>query len=162
MVHLGPMTKRSFLPVVAAFALSFTAGCKKEETTNPDEATTDADADDDDDDDDDDDADDADAEPEVTLITKASFDEVVQDHFEEVSNCYLGALEATPDIQGKLGAIFTFDADGGVTSVTVAEGSTLTDEALVTCIHEASKGWEFGKPKAEGMTMRFDFNLAPG
>ena len=162
MVDLRTMTKRSWIPVVAAFTLSFTAGCKKEETTNPDEVDADEDEDADEDADPADADADADGDEEPAIITKASFDEVIHDHFEEVSNCYLTALEATPDIQGKLGAIFTFDADGGVASVTVAEGSTLTDEGLVTCIHEASKGWDFGKPNAEGMTLRFDFNLAPG
>lgn len=152
------MTKHSWIPIVAALAVSCTLGCKKEETTSPDEVAPDTEVEEPEAEEPEDEPE----EPEVLMMTKASFDETIQEHFGEVSDCYLSALEASPDIKGKLGAVFAFDADGVVTAVTVAEGSTLTDESLVQCITEASKGWEFGKPKQEGMTMRFDFNLEPG
>ena len=102
-----------------------------------------------------------DAEPEAeALMSKSSFDETVHDHFGEISDCYLAALEANPELAGTINAEFTFDADG-VPTLAVAESSSLSDEGLVACIGEAAKGWSFGKPKEAGMTMSYPITLEP-
>jgi hypothetical protein len=80
---------------------------------------------------------------------------------QEVSDCYVALLESSPDAKGKLEADFTFGADGVPTAVVAGTGSTLSDASLVQCIADASKGWGFGAPKEEGMTLRYTFNLAP-
>jgi hypothetical protein len=137
-----------------------TVACKKEETATPADATPSEDAADDEADEPDevDAPDEADAaEP----LTKSSFDETIHEHMQEVSDCYVVLLESNPDAKGKLEADFTFGADGVPTGVVAATGSTLTDASLVQCIADASKGWGFGVPKEEGMTLRYSFNLEP-
>ena len=152
-------TRHRWIPLAAALALSSVGGCKKAETTTPDDATADDVAADDDADDDD-----AAEEPEDTgpeMLTKSNFDEVINDHMQQVSDCFVAALETNDKLGGKLEADFTFDAEGVPTSVTAAEGSTLTDEGLLQCIAESAKNWGFGIPKEAGMTMRYQYNLAP-
>jgi hypothetical protein len=148
--------------VAAAVGLS---GCKKEPSVDPGEASPAGSSDggdvlDDDaaDDDDGRDADEAGVEP----LSKANFDETVHDHFSEVSDCYIAALEGNPELAGTLEAEFTIGDDGQVVSVTVVEGSTLADEGLIACIDAAAKTWDFAVPSHGEMTLRYPFNLAPG
>lgn len=136
-----------------------TVACKKEETTAPPDATpTDDGGDVAADDDEADEPDEADA-PEP--LSKSSFDDIIHEHMQEVSDCYVALLESSPDAKGKLEADFTFGADGVPTGVVAGTGSTLSDASLVQCIADASKGWGFGVPKEEGMTLRYSFNLEP-
>lgn len=157
------MTKRIWIAIAAGtlfIATLNTVACKKQEpTTPPDGTPTDDAAVEDDEDEEDPSAleDEAEAEP----LSKSSFDETINEHMSEVSDCYVKLLETNPDAKGKLEADFTFGADGVPTSVAAGTGSTLTDESLLACIAEASKGWGFGAPKEEGMTLRYSFNLAP-
>ena len=157
------MTKRTFVAIAAGtvfIATLSTVACKKEETTTPpDDATPTDEVDDAEDDEDAEEP--ADGPDEAEPLSKHSFDETINDHMSEVSDCYVKTLETSPDAKGKLEAEFTFGADGVPTSVVAAGGSTLTDEALLQCITDASKGWGFGPPKEAGMTLRYTFNLAP-
>jgi hypothetical protein len=156
------MTTRTWITAAAALTLLCTVGCKKQATTPPDDDATNVEADDAADDDDDaepaetDDEDDA-----PQILSKGSFDETITDHFSDVSDCYVAALGTNPELAGKLNAEFTFDADGVPTSVTVVDGSTITDEALVQCISDAAKSWGFDKPSEPDMRLRYEFNLAP-
>lgn len=156
------MTKRLWIATAAGvvfIATSSTFACKKEETVTPVDPPPADTADEEDE------PEPADEEPadvdEVEPLTKSSFDETIHDHMSEVSDCYVKLLESNPDAKGKLEADFTFAADGVPTSLVAGSGSTLTDESLVQCILEASKGWGFGPPKEEGMMLRYTFNLAP-
>ncbi|WP_146155500.1 AgmX/PglI C-terminal domain-containing protein [Enhygromyxa salina] len=153
------MTKRTWITVTAALAMLCTVSCKKEETTPPEGDV--AVAEDDDEVSEPEEPED-DAEPEASILTKGSFDETINDHFDAVSDCYLSALETKADLEGKLNAEFTIGGDGVVTSVTAVEGSTLDDEALVQCISDAAKSWGFDKPSGDEMKLRYEFNLAPG
>jgi hypothetical protein len=156
------MTKRNWIITAAGtvfIATLSTVACKKEETTTPADTTggdpTNVEAEQDEPDEP---ADEADA-PEP--LSKSSFDETINEHMQEVSDCYVALLESNPDAKGKLEADFTFGADGVPTGVVAGTGSTLTDASLVQCIADASKNWGFGAPKEAGMTLRYSFNLAP-
>jgi hypothetical protein len=153
------MTTRTWITAAAALTLLCTVGCEKQATTNPDDAVaTDVE------DDEDDDAEPAEAEADddaPQILSKGSFDETITDHFSDVGDCYVAALEGNPDLKGKLNAEFTIDADGIPTSVTAVDGSSLTDEALLQCINDAAKSWGFDKPAEAGMRLRYEFNLAP-
>lgn len=155
------MTKRNWIATAAGIvflATSSTVACKKEETAAPTDAVPDEDEAEEPLEEVDEPSDEADA-PEP--LTKSSFDETINEHMTEVSDCYVALLESNPDAKGKLEADFTFGADGVPTSVVAASSSTLNDATLVQCIADASKGWGFGVPKGEGMTLRYSFNLAP-
>jgi hypothetical protein len=153
------MTKRNWIATATGtlfIATLSTVACKKQDSTPPSDATPTDEADEADEVDEP-----ADEADEVEALSKSSFDETINDHMQEVGDCYVVLLETNPEAQGKLEADFTFGADGVPTSVTAASGSTLTDESLVQCIAEAAKGWGFGMPKEDGMTLRYSFNLAP-
>jgi hypothetical protein len=158
------MTKRNWMIATAAgtvfLATLSTVACKKEDTTAPPDATADEDGGDVEADE----PDEVDAPDEADVpepLSKSSFDETIHEHMQEVSDCYVALLESSPDAKGKLEADFTFGADGVPTAVVAGTGSTLSDASLVQCIADASKGWGFGAPKEEGMTLRYTFNLEP-
>ena len=145
---------------IATLALLTTVGCKKEDTTPPDGEQAVADEADPEE------VEEPEAEEAVeeeegpVQLTKAGFDETIHDHFSEISDCYLAALEANPELAGTLNAEFTFEADGSHTMVAL-EGSSLNDEGLVNCIAEASNSWDFGVPKEAGMKMNYPIKLEP-
>jgi hypothetical protein len=157
------MTNRNWIATAAGIvflATLSTVACKKEDTTTPPDGTPsdeggDVEADEDEADEP------ADAADTPEPLSKSSFDETIHEHMQEVSDCYVALLESSPDAKGKLEADFTFGADGIPTAVVAGTGSTLSDASLVQCIADASKGWGFGAPKEEGMTLRYTFNLAP-
>jgi hypothetical protein len=157
------MTKRICIAIAAGTLLIAPGACKKEPTTTPSDTSNDASTDEVDasDDETDEPADESEAEDAVEALTKSSFDETINEHMSEVSDCYVQLLESNPDAKGTLEADFTFGADGVPTSIVAGSGSTLTDESLLQCIHAASKGWGFGVPKQDGMTLRYTFHLAP-
>jgi hypothetical protein len=101
------------------------------------------------------------AEP-AAVLDKASFDETVQEHFSEVSDCYVAALESNPELQGKINAEFKIGSDGKVLGVTALDDSTLKDEGLLACINQAAATWTFALPPQGEMTLRYLYNLAPG
>ena len=144
---------------IATLALLTTVGCKKEDTTPPDGEQ--AVADEAEPEDEVEEPEEAVAEDEgPTQLTKAGFDETIHDHFSEISDCYVAALEANPELAGTINTEFTFDAEGGHTMVAL-EGSSLNDEGLVNCIAEASNSWDFGVPKEAGMKMNYPIKLEP-
>lgn len=154
-------TARTWIPL-AALALLCTVGCKKQESTSPDDATASDEVEADEvEAEEAEEADEADEEPAAAMLTKAGFDETIYDNMQAVSDCYVAALEGNADLKGTLEADFTFGADGVPTAVTAVEGSSLSDEGLVQCIAEASKGWGFDPPSEEGMVLRYTFELAP-
>ncbi len=150
---------RAILITLAAVA-TLSVGCKKQDTTTPADATPVADEAEETDEADD--AEDADEAEGAVALNKANFDETINDHFSEVSDCYVAALEGNAELAGKLDADFTIGADGKVTNVVAAEGSTLSDAGLVACIQAAAAAWAFGVPADGEMTLRYSFNLAPG
>ena len=118
---------------------------KKGDTTTPDEAAPtdegDVDAD----------ADagepaDAEEEPAEVALDPGTFEEAVNEHMDDIGECYGTANAANPELKGEMNTMFTIDADGKVAEFKVQEGSTLNDEGLTQCIVEKSKGWQFPKP----------------
>jgi hypothetical protein len=146
---------------LAAVATLSVAGCKKQPTTPPDGGTPSADDEDDDEQDDVEAPEDDDTEA-ATPLDKASFDETIHEHFSEVSDCYVIALESNSGLQGKLNAEFKIGADGKVVGITALDDSTLKDEGLLACINQAATTWTFALPPHGEMSLRYTYNLAPG
>lgn len=145
---------------LAAVATLSVAACKKkqveeQDTTWPDVPAVDVDVDIDEDENEGDEA-----EP-AAVLDKASFDETIHEHFSEVSDCYVAALESNPELQGKLDAEFKIGADGKVLGITALDGSTLKDEGLLACINQAAATWTFALPPQGEMSLRYTYNLAP-
>jgi hypothetical protein len=146
------------ITTAAALALLCTVGCKKQDTTSPDADASPPDTE-------------VEAEPEpeepepeepeTVILTKANFDETINEHMQEVSDCYVGLLADNPDLKGTLDAEFTITSEGRATAVIAAEGSTLNDEKLVTCINEAAANWTFPVASEPEMKLRYQFALEP-
>jgi hypothetical protein len=148
------------ITLAAALVMVTSVGCEKQETASPDDADVEQ-PDDADADADDAEPADADDEPEVAMLSKASFDDTINEHMQEISDCYVGLLGDNPDLKGHLDAEFTIDAEGTATAVVAVEGSTLTDENLMSCISSAAASWTFDKPSESEMKLRYQFDLAP-
>lgn len=160
-----PQTISTLAITLAATATLSVAGCKQDPpSTSPDDAVTDQPAESDaEPEDETDDAETDDADEEVASpLNKANFDETINEHFEEVADCYAAALEGGPDLQGKLNAEFTISADGHASQVVAAEGSSLSDAGLVACISAAAAAWSFPVPAQGEMVLPYTFDLAPG
>jgi hypothetical protein len=146
---------------IAATASLSVAACKKQTTTPPDGGSPSTDDDDDDRDIESPTDDDDRVEP-AEPLTKASFDEIIHEHFDEVSDCYVAALEGNAKLQGKLHAEFTIGEDGQVLGITALDDSTLKDQGLLACINQAAANWTFARPPKGEMTLQYLYNLAPG
>jgi hypothetical protein len=94
-------------------------------------------------------------------------DRVREDFFPLARECYEAALEREPELAGKLVLSFVIVGDdevgGVVDSAELAEGSTLKDEELVTCMLESMLSVSFVAPSAGGsVSVTYPFELSPG
>lgn len=100
-----------------------------------------------------------DAAPEI--LTVDVFEEVVDKHKGDVSDCYATAKEAKADLAGKLTLDFTIDGTGKVSEVKVDPASTLKDDGVNACVSDKAKGWSFPKTRdGQSMTLPYSFNLS--
>lgn len=154
---------RNSIPLL--FAVLALGACKKEEaTTAPDEAPPAEDAAEDDElppiDEGPSGLDNSEPEP---VLSAASFENAVNDHMQEVVDCYAEAQSKNKKLEGTMQARFTISGEGKVEKVEAADGSTLADDGLTACIETAAQNWQFDPtPSGESMHMEFPFNLAPG
>lgn len=153
-------TISSMTITLAAVATLSVAGCKKQPTTTPEGETTTTE-DQEPEDIEEPEAPEDDTEP-AAVLDKASFDETIHEHFSEVSDCYVIALESNAELQGKLNAEFKIGADGKVLGITALDDSTLKDEGLLACINQTATTWTFALPPHGEMSLRYTYNLAPG
>ncbi len=97
--------------------------------------------------------------PEV--LTVDAFEEIVDKHKGDVSDCYATAKEAKADLAGKLVLDFTVDGTGKVSEVKVDPASTLKDDGVNACVDGKAKTWEFPKTRdGKSMTLPYSFNLS--
>ncbi len=142
------------LLALAAGALTLTA-CKKSPETAPPDSSAGEHAGDQGGD-----ASEADAAaPEV--LTVDVFEEIVDKHKGDVTDCYAAAKEARADLAGKLTIDFTIDGAGKVSGIKVDPASTLKDDGLNTCVGDKAKAWEFPKTRdGEPMVLPYSFSFS--
>jgi hypothetical protein len=92
---------------------------------------------------------------------------VREDFFPLARECYEAALEKQPKLAGKLIISFVIVGDdevgGVVDSAELAEGSTLDDEELSTCMLESMLSLSFVAPSGGGsVSVTYPFELSPG
>jgi outer membrane biosynthesis protein TonB len=142
----------------ALITLSF--GCKKSDTTTPDDAAPE-------------DESSSESEPEPApaeeeepaevALDPGSFEEAINEHMSDIADCYTTANASNPELKGEMNTLFTIGPDGKISEFKVEEGSSLNDEGLTQCIIEKSKTWQFPKPASgEAISLPFPFNLEPG
>jgi hypothetical protein len=87
---------------------------------------------------------------------------IVRVRLAELRDCYHEALDATPDLAGRIEIAFAIDGDGKVTRATVAS-STIPDKQVGYCMAEAFARWKF--PAAQGgqkVEVVYPLELSPG
>ncbi len=140
-----------------ALTLVGLSACEKQPTTTPEPDAASASAEQ---------TADVEAEPEATelvsILSKSSFDQTINDNFGDVSDCYIAALEGNPELAGTLETSFTIDAEGKVSTLTAIEGSTLDDPGMIECLIQRAQSWQFDKPASgDEMVLEYPFNLEP-
>ena len=92
---------------------------------------------------------------------------VREDMFPLVKQCYEGALQRRPELAGKLVLSFAIvgdpDVGGIVEDAELAEGTTLRDEEMETCVRESFMTLTFDKPPSGGgrVTVTYPIAFAP-
>lgn len=94
------------------------------------------------------------------FLTVDGFEETLQSKGGDVSDCFVKAKEAKPDLGGKLALDFTVGGDGVVSEVKTQDISDIKDDGLNACVLEKAKGWKFPKTKkGDPMTLGYTFTL---
>jgi hypothetical protein len=103
----------------------------------------------------------------ATISPEYIRERVREDFFPLARECYEAALERQPKLAGKLIISFVIvgdeDVGGVVDSAELAEGSTLADEELSTCMLESMLSLSFVAPSGGGsVSVTYPFELSPG
>lgn len=99
---------------------------------------------------------------EVTVqgsLDKAVIRRVIQQHLNEVKNCYEAALEKNASLAGRMMVRFTIEPDGKVGESSVPE-SSLNSPAAESCIRDAVRTWIFPRPQSGKVVVTYPFVLA--
>lgn len=83
-------------------------------------------------------------------LSKESIRRVIHRNLNQVRSCYEQALQARPDLQGRVAVQFIIDATGAVKVATVAS-SDLKNNTVEACITGAVRRWTFGQPEGGGI-----------
>ena len=81
---------------------------------------------------------------------------VVRTHMAQVRICYEKALQAKPNLAGRVTVQWTIEPAGTVTRARVKE-STLHDETAEQCIVTAVSGWTFAKSTGDPVNVTYPF-----
>lgn len=77
---------------------------------------------------------------------------VIEQHKAQIRYCYEKELVRNPGLFGKLGMVWTIQADGSVRDVSVKQ-TTMNDPNVERCIASKIRTWMFPKPKGGGIVI---------
>ncbi|NBQ54491.1 MAG: TonB family protein [Proteobacteria bacterium] len=86
--------------------------------------------------------------------------QIVRANLNQIVNCYDQLLQRSPSAAGKLAVDWSINAQGGVSSVSIAE-SSISDSQMKGCVTSSIKLWKFPAPRggqAVQVTFPFTFN----
>jgi hypothetical protein len=87
--------------------------------------------------------------------------QIIEERLPEVRYCYETALLKETNLQGKIAASWTIQADGSVTGLT-SESDEIKANVLHPCIKEQIKNWKFPSPKGGGVVhVKYPFLFSP-
>ena len=99
---------------------------------------------------------------EEEFLTVSGFEQAVNDHMQDVVDCFSEAKAKNDKLGNKLIADFRIDGSGKVTSVAASGGSDIDDAGLLTCIRDRSQNWGLlAPPNGEPTNMTFPFDFTP-
>jgi hypothetical protein len=94
-------------------------------------------------------------------LSKEVIAKVIRDHQREIKYCYEAELNKTPDLAGKVAAMFIIGPDGTVQDANVAE-TTLNNSSAENCMMTRIKRWKFPEPQGGGIvTVTFPWIFKP-
>jgi TonB family protein len=92
-------------------------------------------------------------------LSKEIIRRIVRRHINEVRFCYQKQLQSNRDLRGRLIVNFVIAANGTVAMSRVGE-STLSDDAVESCVASAVRRWAFPKPEGGGIvTVAYPFTF---
>lgn len=94
----------------------------------------------------------------VGPIEKEVVRKIIEQHINEVKNCYELDLKKNERLSGRVLTSFTITKDGKVTEPKVGQ-STLGSPSTEKCIVGVVSHWEFPKPKGDKVVVTFPFVL---
>ncbi|MDB5037595.1 MAG: FHA/TonB domain protein [Bacteriovoracaceae bacterium] len=87
--------------------------------------------------------------------------QIIEERLSEVRYCYETALLKQTNLQGKISATWTIQADGSVAGLT-SESDEIKSTVLQPCIQEQIKNWKFPAPKGGGVVhVKYPFLFSP-
>jgi outer membrane biosynthesis protein TonB len=94
-------------------------------------------------------------------LSKEVIAKVIQSHQSEIKYCYEAELQKTPNLSGKVAAMFVIGPDGSVSEANVAETS-LNNTSAENCMMARIKRWKFPEPVGGGVvTVTFPWIFNP-
>lgn len=87
---------------------------------------------------------------------------VVREHRRELTACYESELQRNPDLEGTVSVEWVIAPDGSVAASQV-ESSTLSSDAVESCITRRIRNWRFPEPRGGGtVRVTYPFVFSPG
>ena len=83
-------------------------------------------------------------------LSKESIRRTIRQNLAQVRFCYEQALQAKPDLQGRVAVKFIIGPSGAVQMAAIGE-STLRDPQVELCIAGKVKTWNFSAPEGSGI-----------
>lgn len=93
----------------------------------------------------------------VTTLSDSAVQNTINNHQNDLIQCYADGLEDNPDLQGRVDFHFRIAGDGHVAMVKVTE-SGLQDKGTEDCFVRSARGWSFPSTGSKSMT-KFDTNF---
>jgi hypothetical protein len=78
---------------------------------------------------------------------------VIRSHVSQIRFCYEQRLMVNPGLSGKLRVRFLVGSSGDVPEASMAEGTTISDSSLRSCILTRVRSWVFPSPKGGGSAL---------
>ena len=99
------------------------------------------------------------ANPSGTIDT-AKLRAVFRETSGQARDCYERALKQNPNLAGKVILSITIATDGSVSSA-VANGQTLNNAKVNSCLEQQAKRWTFPKPEGGAARVNKPYNFSP-
>lgn len=87
--------------------------------------------------------------------------QVVRANLDQIRNCYDQLQQRSPSAAGKLAVDWSINAQGSVSSVSIAE-SSISDSQMKGCVTSSIKRWKFPEPRGgQAVQVTYPFTFTP-
>ena len=89
-------------------------------------------------------------------LDKARFEQVVNQHMDEIQRCYEVRLLSNPGLEGRMVVDWTISPTGSVTLARLV-ASSIPSPALAGCVLARIRTWRFPRPTGGSVKVRYPF-----